>query len=154
MLKYSSAFLNGLATNLGFAEMMSGGVVRLFTGIRPNSANDAIPVGSIEVARLTTDGKTFYPGISNGAGLLFSAYNDGVLHGFGTWTLNGIAPGTAAWFRWNYAGLDYNSAGSNFPRIDGDVGVVGGDKKDLMLETASITIDTLANLEMFMFSLG
>lgn len=138
MLKFSSGLLLAIMGTIGFAGAMQGGVVRIFSGPRPDSADDAIPGGATEIARITTEGRVFYPGAdTEGAGLQFSLGAGGVLRNGGVWMLRGIATGTPSWFRMNWSGADANESSAYLPRVDGDVGMT--EFYDLVLPLESIS---------------
>ena len=148
MIRFSKGLLDAIMGNAGFRGAMQGGVVRVFSGTRPATANDAIPVGCVELARITTDGKTFYPGSdTNAAGLQFSLQSGGTLNSIGAWVLVGRASGVPLWFRWNWGGVDNNVYSGALPRIDGDVGP--DEMSDLVIPLYSIFPSTRYRLEMF-----
>jgi hypothetical protein len=122
MLSFSTGLLNSIIGERGFGAALYGGVVRLYTGQRPVSADLAIPGGCIEVARITTEGRIFYPGAdTENAGLKLRIQADQTLENDGRWVLTGIANGVATWFRWNWAYVDLNLDSTTLPRLDGDI---------------------------------
>lgn len=122
MLSFSTGLLNSIIGERGFGAALYGGVVRVYSGQRPDSADLAIPLGCVEVARITTEGRIFYPGAdTENAGLKLKITSDRTLENDGRWVLTGIANGVATWFRWNWAFADLNLDSTALPRLDGDV---------------------------------
>lgn len=124
MINLSTGLVTSLAGTYGFSALMNGGIIRLFDGQIPASADLAVPSGAKELARITTEGKTFYPvSDENDAGLEFSVSAPGNIISVGQWVLKGIALGTVTWFRWNWSGVDTNGYSVVNPRLDGTVGL-------------------------------
>lgn len=111
----------------GLAQVMNGGVIRIYSGSRPISATAGIPP-STEcrlIGRITTEGKTFEPGTDpEFAGLALSVNNEGTISLVGDWVLTAIADGEPKWFRWCWYKYDDDALSTFFPRLDGDIGPV------------------------------
>lgn len=147
MPRLSTGLRNAMAGNYGLGAMMNGGVIRVFQGSRPSSPDQ--PHGSTELARITTEGRTFIPVTDPyNAGLLLSVVSPGGLVNQGNWHLRGVATGTAQWWRWNWSGEDTQGQSSAFPRVDGLVG------ENLILPYTSINPNTFMIIEQFLFVLG
>lgn len=122
MLSFSTGLLNSIIGERGFGAALYGGVVRVYSGQRPDSADMAIPEGCVEVARITTEGRVFYPGAdTENAGLKLKIASARTLENDGRWVLTGRVNGVATWFRWNWAFVDLNLDSTALPRLDGDV---------------------------------
>lgn len=124
----------------GLQSLMQYGVIDVYTGEQPASADDA-PTGT-RIARITQDGLTFYPKVAQG-GLFLTTTTPGELVKGGSWVLKGIATGTAGWFRWKWNGIDPDTYSQAIPRIDGAI------PADLLLQTVSITPSTEFSLQSF-----
>ena len=139
-IRLSTGLCTLLMTNSGLQRIMQYGVIDLYAGEQPFSA-DAAPLGT-HVARITQDGLTFVPGSFEG-GLYVVSVLPGELIKYGTWTLKGIASGTATWFRWKGNAADDNQSSQVLPRLDGRIGA------DMSIETAAITAATQFNIQAF-----
>ena len=124
MISYSFGLQAAIIGDGGFARAMQGGVIRIYSGSRPETANDAIPSGCVEIARITQDGLPFYLGGING--LLLDLFSPAIIEKKGDWILTGMATGVPTWFRWNWFGHDDNIYSDILPRLDGDVATTKG----------------------------
>ena len=144
-----------VAGNYGLGYMMNGGVIRVFGGVRPHSPDNKI--GEIELGRVTTEGKAWYPDTDpNDAGLIVHLVSPGGLMNVGEWRLVGLESGTATWFRWCWAASDPQHDSTYYPRVDGDIGIApeeGEDAPDLVLISTSITKNTNWEIDSFFFVL-
>ena len=96
-VKLSTGFRNALLNNQGFSEIFSAGVIAMYSGAQPASADDA-PTGTL-LGYITKDGAAFVPG-SPTNGLNWGAAAGGVIgKNTDNWRLTGAAAGTAGWFR-------------------------------------------------------
>lgn len=147
MPRFSTGLRNAMAVNYGLGAMMNSGIIRVYGGLRPETPDEA--PGSLELGRITTGGKVFFPvSDPNNAGLLLSFVSPGALINLGSWRLKGLAAGTAVWWRWNWHNADTNGYSTTLPRVDGLVGT------DLVLANAEILSSTDVAIEQFMFVLG
>lgn len=146
MARFSTGLRNALTTNYGLGTMMNGGIIRVYSGTIP-ATPDNVPNGN-EIARITTEGKVFYPGNDiNNAGLMLAHVSPGTLIQVGDWIMKGVGAGVASWWRWNWSGVDANTLSTLHPRIDGKVGV------SLNLVSKNITTSTQVTIEQFLFIL-
>ena len=154
MLKLSTGLRMALVGNAGFSMAMGGGVIRIFSGPRPAEASLAIPPSAVELARVTTMGRTFYPGNdTQNAGLFFRILPPGIVENDGRWGIVGIKAGQANWFRWNWWNIDNNAESYSIPRIDGDVAVTG-EIGDMYLPTKNIFVGLNYYIDTFVASFG
>lgn len=153
MLSFSTGLLNAIIGERGFGSALYGGVVRIYSGQRPASANDAIPAGAVEIARITEGGRVFYPGAdSENAGLKFRISGPGELQNDGTWILTGIGSGAIKWFRWNWGYADLNQGSTLLPRLDGDAGPSAAN--DLVIPFESVFLGQKYMLDFFVAKIG
>jgi hypothetical protein len=154
MLSLSTGLQMALVGNAGFSMAMGGGLIRIYSGPRPASADLPVPPTALELARITTMGRTFYPGNdTEGAGLFFRILPPGIVENDGRWGIVGIRAGQAAWFRWNWWNVDGNTESYSIPRIDGDV-VVAGEIGDLYLPSRTMAVGTSYFIDTFVASFG
>jgi hypothetical protein len=126
-------------------DIFKDGVIDVYTGIQPTTANDAI--GTVtKLLSFSVDHLTFAHG-SPANGLRFGTATTGVLtKADDDWQALGLADGTAAWFRFkaNVADADTGSNTTN-ARIDGTVRTSGGDmtiSSVAVVTGATITCDS------------
>jgi hypothetical protein len=147
MARFSTGLRNALATSYGLAAMMNAGVIRVYGGTLPVSPD--YPPDSVELGRITSEGKVFIPGNqTTGAGLLLGHLSPGSLVNNGEWRLRGLASGAATWWRWHWAGADDLGPNTLVPRVDGRVG------GELVLADPQITPDTNRTIEQFLMVIG
>lgn len=151
MIRFSTGLRNALAAEFGLGAMMNGGVMRVYGGTLPASP-DLAP-GTPLLGMITTEGKLFYPSSDpHNAGLLLQLVSPGGLLNDGDWRLKGSGTGTATWFRWHWAWEDDLGESDYYPRLDGDVGLLGS-LAALRLTSTSITPATNRQLEQFLMVL-
>jgi len=154
MLKFSTGLKFAILGDGGFSRAMGGGIVRVFSGVRPVNADSVVPVDCVELGRITTLGRIFYPGAdTEGAGLVLRLILPEYIESEGVWTLKCINTGMATWFRWNWSGVDDNVASTVLPRVDGDVGTADM-LGDLTLANINLIEGQSFNLDVFVGSLG
>ena len=146
MIALSTGLVRSIMTEYGFQSMMDRGVIELYPGSRPGSANDATPVPPI--ARITQDGGLFTPGSSPQFGLQLQESTElGTIASRGNWVCKGINYGTPTWFRWYWAQGDPRTNSVFYPRIDGTVG------QDLVLQDQTVTSGSEFTLDAVYISL-
>lgn len=114
-IRMSTALQNHLLGTGSMVSAMSFGVIRVYSGSQPDSADDAA-TGTL-LARITDGGGVFNPG-STTNGLLLQAlpqYNTVVKSPAQSWVLTPLDTGEAGWWR-----FEANAVGSNV-RLDGAV---------------------------------
>lgn len=136
-----AAMLNG-GTEGGMKGALSGGKIRIYSGPQPISA-DAPATGTL-LGIVTVDGA--------GGGLHFDTSTDGTLSKAAAehWKFNGIAAGTAGWFRFTADGGDPDINSSVEARIDGTIATSGG---DVSITNVAITVGSPNTLDVFTFTL-
>lgn len=135
MLRFSTGIRNGILDSTGIREALANGVLRIYSGAQPASA-DAAPTGTL-LLEITVDGGEFAHG-SPANGLNFDAPVNGVLKKAAAevWRGDGLAQGVAGWFRFCGNPADAGGPSTSLARIDGAVARVGGD-----LELGNINIE-------------
>lgn len=148
-LRLSTKLRNNLVGTTGFASTFANGVIDIYSGSQPATA-DAAPTGT-KLGRFTLASGAFVAGTATN-GLTFAAAVDGTVSKSGIWSFSaGLANGTAGWFRMKTnAGADTDtddSATKAQARLDGSIAVSGADinLSNLSITTATpITIDTFS----------
>jgi hypothetical protein len=123
-VRLSTQLRSNLAGTTGFAATFANGVIDIYTGPQPASADSAAS-GTL-LGTVTLSSGAFTPG-SPTNGLTFAAASNGVVSKSGTWSFNGIAAGTAGWFRLRANAADNGLLSTTLPRLDGSVAVSGAD---------------------------
>lgn len=136
-VRISTGYADLILGNSSFAGIFLNGAIEIYSGAQPASADDAA-TGTL-LGRITRDGGAWSPG-SPSNGLQFTKEGRYVSKNAAhSWTLVGVATGTAGWCRLRGNATDVG-ASSTMPRIDGAVGLIdtAGDYQ-LLLPTLSIT---------------
>lgn len=131
-----------------YTATVSGAVVTL----RPRNGVGAKNNGDV----VTTTGSVTatYANMSGGTdqvnGIKFTAPVAGVVNKSGVWSFNGVAAGTAGWFRMHGAVADVDAAAPpHFPRVDGSVATSGA---DLNLSNIVIAIGAPSTCDSFVYT--
>jgi hypothetical protein len=134
-----SALLGGTGGTQGLKNILDGGVLDIFTGAQPASA-DSVETGSKLVRISSTSGV----GVSDG--LRFGTASSGVLPlTTPTWQGAVILAGVAGWARF-YGTGGTSGTSSTEKRLDMSVGVSGA---DLNLTHTSLALDTTLTIKTF-----
>jgi len=146
MLRFSTGLRTNLAGSTGFASTFANGVIEIYTGTQPATA-DAAVTGTL-LGTVTLGSGAFTPGTATN-GLTFNAASGGSVSKSGTWSFNGIAAGTAGWFRFKGNAVDAGGVSTTLPRMDGSVAVSGG---DMALSNIAITIGAPNTVDAFTYT--
>lgn len=152
MLSFSNGLCLAIMGGTGFGGAMDGGVIRIYSGTRPANANYRIPSDNVHLATVTTLGREFLPGDPNTAGLRLRLGTNSVMENLGVWVLTPAKGGVAKWFRWNWRDADPNDDSGYYPRIDGDVGLLGT-ASDMLLEKTTLVVGQTVAFDLFLASL-
>ncbi len=114
-IRLSTGLRNNLAGTTGFAATFANGIIEIRTGSQPVSADNAA-TGTL-LGTVTLASGAFTPG-STTNGLTFGAAADGAVSKSGVWSMNGIAAGTAGWFRLKGNALDNDLLSTTLPRLE------------------------------------
>ena len=96
----------------------------------------------------TTSGN-FAGGVAAVNGLTFAPAVAGVVSKSGVWSFNGVAVGTAGWFRLIASSIDSGAASTTLERVDGSVAVSGG---DMNISNISIAIGAPSTVDTFTYT--
>lgn len=142
-LRLSTKLRDNLAGTTGFAATFANGVAEVYSGTQPATA-DAAVTGTL-LGTVTLGSGAFTPG-SPTNGLTFAAASGGAVSKSGVWSFNGVAVGTAGWFRLKANAVDAGGISTVLPRLDGSVAVSGA---DMNLSNISIAIGAPTTIDTF-----
>jgi len=142
-IRLSTGLRNNLAGTTGFAATFANGIIEIRTGSQPVYADDAA-TGTL-LGTFTLASGAFTPG-SPTNGLTFATAADGAVSKSGVWSMNGIAAGTAGWFRLKGNALDNDLLSTTLPRLDGSIAVSGA---DMNLSNISIVLNAPTTCDSF-----
>lgn len=150
MLHLSTGLRANLAAGYGIGPMLIGGVIHVYQGTPPDSADDAASSSDL-LGTITTDGKTFVPVYDPyDAGLLVQYVAPASLVNVGTWILRAGQTGIATWFRWRWLYTDPLTASTYYPRLDGSV---GSEFDVLTLPTQTLTLGYTYPIDSFLLTI-
>ena len=144
--RFSTGFATLLAGTTGFAAAFANGVIDVYSGTQPVSA-DAAPTGTL-LGTITENSGAFTPG-SPTNGLLLSAAVAGVVSKSGVWSFVGIATGIAGWYRYRTNAADAGGVSTTAVRIDGSIATSGA---NLSLSNISIAIGAPTTVDAYTYT--
>lgn len=146
-LTTTAAALRDAIIRAGICHATSSGAV--VTVIAPSGTGDAwngLALTATTTTLTATSSGNMTGGVDAANGLTFAAPASGVLSKSGVWSFNGVANGTAGWFRIIASATDDGSSSTTLARLDGSIAVSGADMNLSNLSIvigAPTTIDTL-----------
>lgn len=131
-----------------FQELLKDGVIRIYSGSQPSSADDA-ETGTLLVT-ITVGSGAFTPG-SPTNGLEFGPIVSGILskRSDEVWSGVGVAAGTAGWFRYYSNPMD-TGANATAVRFDGNVATSGA---VINMSSTNIVIGATSTVDTFTITL-
>lgn len=128
----------------------SGAIV---TVVAPPGTGDAH--NGLALAATVTGGTTatssgnITGGVDATAGLTFGAPSAGAISKSGVWSFNGLAIGTAGYFRFKASAVDGDGVSTTLVRADGSIAVSGA---DMSLSNISITVGAPVTIDTFTYT--
>jgi len=145
--RLSTGLRTNLAGSTGFAATFANGIIEIRTGTQPATA-DAAATGTL-LGTITKASGAFTPGSATN-GLTFATAADGaVTKSTDQWSFNGVAAGTAGWFRFKGNAADNDLLSTTLPRLDGSIATSGA---DMGLSNISIAISSPTTVDSFTWS--
>ncbi len=147
MIKLSTGLRNAIAGTQGFAGALSTGIIEIYSGAQPATADSAVTGTLLGVVTLA--GGAFTPGSATN-GLTFAAAAAGaVTKSTDLWQFTGLANGTAGYFRFKGNATDAGGVSATLPRMDGSIATSGG---DMNLGNIAITTGSPNTADAFSFT--
>jgi hypothetical protein len=147
-LRLSTGLRDKLLGAASFQTIMQNGVIRIFPGVQPSSADDA--EGATHLIEITVSSGTFTPGTATN-GLNFGAPSSGACAKAASevWSGAAVASGTAGWFRF-YANDRNTGADAGHARFDGSVSTSGA---QLNMSSTAITTGATTTIDSFIVTM-
>jgi len=147
-LRLSTGLRNKLLGAQGFKTIMQNGVIRIFPGVQPSSADDA--EGATHLIEITVSSGTFTPGTATN-GLNFADPSGGACAKASAevWSGAAVSTGTAGWFRF-YANDRGAGADTSHARFDGSVSTSGA---QLNMSSTAITAGATTTIDSFIVTM-
>lgn len=145
-VRLSTGLRTALAGATGFSSAFANGVIEIYTGTQPATA-DAAVTGTL-LGTVTLNSGAFTPG-SPTNGLTFAAAANGAVTKAGVWGFNGAANGVAGWFRLKANEVDAGGVSPSAVRLDGSVATSGA---DLNLSNITIAIGAPNTIDTFIWT--
>ncbi len=147
-LRLSTGLRNKLLGAEGFKTIMQNGVIRVFPGVQPASADDA--EGATPLIEITVSSGAFTPGTAAN-GLNFAAPSGGACAKAASevWSGAAASTGTAGWFRF-YANDRTTGADASHARFDGSVSTSGA---QLNMSSTAITAGATTTIDSFIVTM-
>lgn len=150
MLHLSTGLRANLAAGYGIGPILNGGVIHVYQGTPPDSADDAASPSDL-LGTITTGGNLFVPVYDpNSAGLVVQYVSPASLINVGSWILRAVQTGIATWFRWRWSYTDPLTASTYYPRLDGSV---GSEFDVLTLPTQTLTLGYTYPIDSFLLTI-
>lgn len=132
------------------AVITSPGVVTVLAPRGSGTTYNAVAFATtVTTLTATVGAATLSGGVAAVNGLTFTAAANGVVSKSGVWSFNGIAVGTAGWFRLIASSIDSGAASTTLERVDGSVAVSGG---DMNISNISIAIGAPSTVDTFTYT--
>ena len=125
-VRFSTGLRNAMLGSTGLDAALTNGVIYIYSGAQPATADSAI--AGVLLGKVTVDAGAFAHG-SPTNGLNFDSPVAGVIAKAAAenWQFNGVADGTAGWFRFAGNPNDDGTSSTTLSRIDGSIAKTGGD---------------------------
>ncbi|MBK7002102.1 MAG: hypothetical protein IPH35_19720 [Rhodoferax sp.] len=146
----AEALRDAIIRNGIYRATSSGAVVTVIAPPGTGSAHNGLALTTTTTDLTATSGGNMTGGVDAVNGLMFTAPSSGSISKSGVWSFNGVATGTAGWFRMKASALDANGVSTTLCRLDGSVATSGG---DMSLANLSITSGTPTTIDVLSISI-
>lgn len=151
-LQVSNGFKALILGPRSFESIFNGGAIAIYTGDRPDTADDQVPGGAVLLGHVTLNALP-WSALSQANGLTYARQGPFVSKPVGpTWAINPVAPGLATWFRVLGNLPDDGSLSFDLPRIDGDVSV-SNPAAEMRLLNPVLQVGVVKRIDHFVYSI-
>ena len=124
----------------------TGAVVTVVAPPGTGDAHNGLALAATVTTMTATSSGNITGGVDATAGIQWGVPVNGTVSKLGVWSFNGVAAGTAGWFRMKASAVDNDLASTTLVRLDGSVAVSGADmslSNIAIAVSAPTTIDSL-----------
>ena len=148
-VRLSTGLRNAMAGLTGFGTTFSKGVIHIYSGPQPLSADNPVSGSLLGIVSLNAAAFAFGSATN---GLSFDAPVGGVVSKAAAeaWKFNGVTDGTAGWFRLMGNTNDALGTSTVLPRMDGSIGTSGA---DLNLSNIAVVLSSPNTIDVFQFTI-
>ena len=149
-VRLSTGLREKMLGTVGLKGAFANGVLYIYTGAQPATADAAVGGGTLLVKITLASGAFSFGAGANG--INFDSPSGGVISKAAaeTWSGIGLANGTAGWFRMMGNATDNLGSSTSLPRLDGTCATVGGD----MNMNIAIVTSAPTTIDVFRFTLN
>lgn len=146
----ATALSDAINRNGIYTATSSGAVVTVTAPGGTGAAHNGLALAATATGDMVgTSSGNITGGVAATAGIQFGTPSAGTISKSGVWSFNGLAVGTAGWFRIKASVADTESSSTTLVRLDGSVAVSGA---DMNLSNISITIGAPNTIDTFTYT--
>lgn len=146
----ATALSDAINRNGIYTATSSGAVVTVIAPGGTGAAHNGLALAATATGDMVgTSSGNITGGVAATAGLQFAAPSAGTISKSGVWSFDGLAVGTAGWFRIKASAADADASSTTAVRLDGSVAVSGA---DMNLSNISITIGAPNTIDTFTYT--
>lgn len=135
----AQALSDAINRNGIYTATASGAVVTVKAPAGTGAAHNGLALAATVTTMTATSSGNITGGVAATAGIQFSAPSGGTVSKSGVWSFNGLAAGTAGWFRFKASAADADGVSTTAVRVDGSIAVSGAD-----MNLSNLTISVAA----------
>ena len=142
----ATALSDAINSNGIYRATSVGAVVTVTAPPGTGDAHNGLALAATVTTMTATSSGNITGGVDATAGLTFGVPASGTVSKSGVWSFNGVAVGTAGWFRMKASAVDDNLATTTLVRLDGSIATSGADmnlSNITIAVSAPTTIDSL-----------
>lgn len=142
----AQALADAINRNGIYTATASGAVVTVKAPAGTGDAHNGLALAATVTTMTATSSGNITGGVDATAGLQFSAASGGSVSKLGTWSFNGLAAGTAGWFRFKASFLDADGVSTTAVRLDGSIATSGA---EMNLSNLTIAVGAPTTIDSF-----
>lgn len=129
-----------------FEAAIAGAVVTVMPNRGSGATFNGVALATTVTTLTATSSGNLTGGVNPVNGLTFATELNGALTKSGVWSFDGVAVGTAGWFRFIASSSDHGGSSTTLERMDGSIAVSGA---DMALSNISITVSAPNTVDSF-----